>query len=129
ALARGRYAAAELLRHGLHAVADAQYRHAEFKHGLRRARRILIGHRFGTTGEDDATGAEGAHLGLGDVPGVDLAVHPELAHAARDQLGVLGTEVEDQNAVRMNVRVGGRGGIDRSGDARHGWIARTPGSW
>jgi hypothetical protein len=34
---------------------------------------------------------------------MDLAVHADLAHAARDQLGVLGAEIEDQDAIGMNV--------------------------
>ena len=36
--------------------------------------------------------------------GMDLAVHAALAHAARDQLRVLRAEVEDQDAVRVDVR-------------------------
>jgi hypothetical protein len=34
---------------------------------------------------------------------VQFAVHADFAHAAGDQLGVLGTEVEDQDAVSVNV--------------------------
>jgi hypothetical protein len=34
---------------------------------------------------------------------MDLAVHARLAHAARDQLRVLGPEVEDQDPVGMDV--------------------------
>ncbi len=34
--------AAQLRRHGLHAVADAQHRHAQLEHGLRRARRVAF---------------------------------------------------------------------------------------
>jgi hypothetical protein len=33
------------------------------------------------------------------VPGPDLAVHADLADAARDQLGVLRAEIEDQDLV------------------------------
>jgi len=36
---------------------------------------------------------------------MQLAIHADLAHAASDQLGVLGTEVEDQDAVGVNVLV------------------------
>src|SRR5207237_10574775 len=64
-----------------------------------------------------AAGPEGAHPGVAHVPGVDLAVHAELAHAAGDELGVLRTEVEDQDPVRVNVGVrsgaGGRGAAPR----------------
>ena len=34
---------------------------------------------------------------------MDLAVDAALAHASRDQLGVLGPEVEDQDPVRVDV--------------------------
>jgi hypothetical protein len=34
---------------------------------------------------------------------MDLAVDAVFADAARDQLGVLGPEIEDQDAVRVNV--------------------------
>ncbi len=37
--------AAELRRHGLHAVADAQHRHADLEHDLRSARRVTFDHR------------------------------------------------------------------------------------
>jgi hypothetical protein len=40
---------------------------------------------------------------------VDLAVDTHLAHAARDQLRVLGSEIEDQDPVRVDVgRADGR---------------------
>ncbi|MFO0450989.1 MAG: hypothetical protein ACK52I_20410 [Pseudomonadota bacterium] len=43
---------------------------------------------------------------------MDLAVHADLAHAARDQLRVLRAEVEDQDPVRVDVlrQPGSRGG-------------------
>ena len=97
------HAAAELLRHGLHAVADAEHRHAELEHGLRRARRLLVGDGLGAAGEDDAARLPLADVVVGDVPGQDLAVHAELAHAARDELGVLRAEVEDQDARGVDV--------------------------
>lgn len=34
---------------------------------------------------------------------MQLAVHADFTHAAGDQLGVLGTEVEDQDTVGVNV--------------------------
>ena len=42
------------------------------------------------------------------VPGQDLAVDADLAHAPRDQLRVLRAEVEDQDPVGMDV---GRSGL------------------
>ena len=107
-MAAADHAAAELLRHGLHAIADAEHRHAELEHGRGRARRAAYSITdCGPAGEDDAAGAEGSHLGVADVPGMDLAVDPELANAARDELGVLRAEIEDQDAI--GVDIGGRG--------------------
>ncbi|MGH8308154.1 MAG: hypothetical protein ACRER0_07745 [Gammaproteobacteria bacterium] len=34
---------------------------------------------------------------------MDFAEHANLAHPARDQLGPLGTEVQDQDAVGVNI--------------------------
>jgi hypothetical protein len=36
---------------------------------------------------------------------MNLAIHAELAHAARDELRVLRTEVEDQYPVGVDIRV------------------------
>ena len=46
------------------------------------------------------------------VPGQDLAVDADLAHAPRDQLRVLRAEVEDQDPVGVDV---GRGGLHARG--------------
>src|SRR5258706_4610933 len=89
-------AAAELLRHGLHAVADAEYRHAELEHRLRGAPgRLLIG-RHVAARQDHAARAELAHERVADIAGVNLAVDLGFADAPRDQLRVLGAEIEDE---------------------------------
>jgi hypothetical protein len=85
--------AAQLVRHGLHAVADAQHRKAQIEDGLRR----LVGGFFVNAGvaagKDHAL--ERAVLGVvadpfvADVAGVDFAEHVGVAHAAGDQLGDL----------------------------------------
>ena len=113
-LARARHAPAELLRHGLHAVADAEHRNPEVEHRAGRPRRARLGHRLGAAGQDHPARREAAHPGIAHVPRVDLAVHPDLAHAPCDELRVLRAEVEDQDALRMNVRL---------------HRVRTPGSW
>src|SRR5262249_30304792 len=130
-LAGGSDAPAKLLRHGLHAVADAEHRHAEREHRRRCPGWVGSGHRFRAAGEDDAARAEGAHRRLTHVPRMYLAVHPELAHPPGDQLRVLRAEVEDQDALRVDVRVRGciGGGGTGSWNARHGSNFRTPGSW
>ena len=53
--------AAELHGHGLHAVADAQHRHARVPHGLRRAQLVVfVGAGMAGTGGTDALDAFGA---------------------------------------------------------------------
>ncbi len=101
---------AELLRHGLHAVADAQHGNAQFKHRLRRGWRLGSGHRLRAARQDHAPGLKLADVLVRHVPGMDLAIDPALAHAARDQLGVLRTEVEDENAMRVDIRKRSRRG-------------------
>ena len=91
--------AAELGAHGLLAVADAQHRHAELEHGGGCARAQRLVGRGGAAGEDDAAGREAADESVVHGAGMDLAVDAVLAHAARDQLGVLRAEIEDQDAL------------------------------
>ena len=98
----------QLGRHGLHAVADAQHRNAQTEHRVGCARRLALGDRRRPAGEDDAGGAETADKIVRDIPGVNLTVDVGLAHTARDELGVLGTEVEDEDAGVDHC--GGRGG-------------------
>lgn len=95
--------AAHLLGHGLHAVADAEQRHLQVEHRLRRARAVGFVYRLGTAGEDDAARREGDDRLVAHVEGMDFAIHADLAHAAGDQLGVLGAEIEDQDTVGVNV--------------------------
>ena len=98
--------AAQLLGHGLHAIADTEQRDAQIEYGLRRARAAGLMHRLRATGENDAARGEGANGGVVHVERVDLAIHADLAHAAGDQLGVLGTEIQNQDAVGVNVMMG-----------------------
>src|SRR5690606_28132229 len=57
------------------------------------------------------------------VPGPDLAVHADLADAAGDQLRVLGAEVQDEDAVLVDVVAGGRRGTGYGGGHRLGFRA------
>ena len=108
--------AAQLLRHGLHAVADAQHGYVLFPHCLRCKRCVGLQYGLRAAGEDDALGCKGAHIGVAHIPGMDLAVDAQLAHAARDELGVLRTEVEDQDLVGVDVRH-----VTKSGNSAAPW--------
>jgi hypothetical protein len=91
--------AAQLGGHGLHAIADAEHRHAQLEHRLGGARRLLFRHRGRTAGEDDPLGGEGTDEFPRHVIGMQFAVDVGLAHAPGDQLSVLGAEIEDQDLV------------------------------
>ena len=95
--------AAQLLGHGLHAVADTENRYAQVKYSLWGARAAGFVYRLRATGQDDAFRGEFADRCVVHVERVQFAVNADFAHAASDQLGVLGTEVQDQDAVSVNV--------------------------
>ena len=103
ALVAGLDRATELRRHGLLAVADAENRHAHREDLLRRARRFGERHRFRAAGQDDAARGELADLLDWRVVRVQLAIDAGLAHPARDQLRVLGAEIEDEDSLRMRI--------------------------
>ena len=95
--------ATQLLGHGLHAVTDTQHRNACVKHGLRCPRRLCCRHRFRPTGKNNPFGRKLAELFSGHVEGTNLAVHTDFPHTACNQLSVLGTEVQNQDALGMDV--------------------------
>src|SRR2546422_4246502 len=83
----------------LHPVADAEDRNAELQQLRIGARGARVEHRVGTAGEDDPLGGELADELEIACRGVDLAIDVRLAHAPRDQLGVLRSVVENQDPV------------------------------
>ncbi len=92
--------AAQLLGHGLLAVADAQHGHVGREDGGMGGGRLALGHRGRAAGEDDPSWVEGLDLRVVDrLERQDFAVNPGFAHAAGDQLGNLGTEIDDQQTV------------------------------
>ena len=100
------YLAAELLRHGLHAVANAQYRNAQVKHGLRCPVCTFFVHAGMATGEDNAL--EHAVFGvvadpfIAHVAGMHFTKNMRLAHSSGDELGDLRAEVEDQDFLVLH---------------------------
>lgn len=90
----------EVMRHELHAVADAKDGDTEFKD-----RGIGLGRAFGVdagraTAEDDAARMEFGDFGGGEVVANDLRVDLGFTDAPSDDLGVLGTEVENNDSGR-----------------------------
>ena len=94
-----RNAAAQLVAHRLHAIADAEHRHAELEDEIGRARRGHMRDRSRATRQDDRARVEVPHLAVIDRIGMDLAINAAFAHPARDQLRHLAAEIEDQDAV------------------------------
>ena len=91
--------AAQLVAHRLHAVADAQHRHARLEHACG-ARGEAPSVRL--AGPPDRMMPRGRQarirVGVG-VERPDLAINAELAQAAGDELGDLAAEVQDQHAL------------------------------
>ncbi len=106
---------AELRGHRLHAVADPKHRHAKIPDHPGRPRCGRVVDRGRAAGQDDAARLELADEAVGDVVRVQLAVHVRLAHAPRDQLGVLRAEIEDQDLV-VHCAARSRVGVIRSGN-------------
>ncbi|MNB97989.1 hypothetical protein D3C75_452300 [compost metagenome] len=102
-LVRGFNVATQLHRHGLHAVANAEYRNTGFEHILRRARAVVLGGAFRATGKNNAAWVEFANLCFRDIPRPQLAVNTKFTHATCNQLSVLRTKIEDKNAMFMNI--------------------------
>ena len=95
------YDATQLVRHGLHAVANAQHWHTQLKHRLRRfVSRVFIDTGVATRQDDAfelAITRVGAHPIVGDVTRMNFTKDVGFTDAAGNQLGDLRAEVEDQN--------------------------------
>src|SRR5262249_52065850 len=91
--------AAELLRHHLLAITDAEQWHASVVHHLRRERRVLVENGGWTTGKNHCLGLHFAEGFFGLLERHDLAIDLLLPDPARDELGNLGAEIDDQNLV------------------------------
>ncbi len=83
--------------HGLEAVAHAEHRHPGLEQrGVEGGRTLLVDRRR-ATGQDHRGGVLREHLGHGHRVRHDLAEAAGLPHPARDQLRVLGAEVDDEH--------------------------------
>ncbi|MNM73733.1 hypothetical protein D3C81_854730 [compost metagenome] len=112
----GRFrATAQLLGHGLQAVADAEQRQAAVEHFLRCGRCARQRGGFRAAGQDDALGTKGGDFSRIVVPRPDFAIHAKFADATRDQLRVLCAEIEDEDLVVMDVGHKARQVINENG--------------
>ena len=118
--------AAELLGHRHLAVADAEHRHARVEHRLRRARRAGLHHAGGAAGEDDRLRLVRGERGFGFVERHDLAIDAGFAHAARDELGHLRAEIDDEDgSCHVGIYRTGFRPVQRSVAARFHYAFRA----
>src|SRR6185369_17696051 len=99
----GRYdLAAEMAAHQLHSVTDAEHRHPQFEQFLRNGGSTFVINRAGAARKDDPAWCKGADRGKIHVKGVQFAIDVGFPDPAGDQLGVLGTEVENQDFLAVD---------------------------
>ena len=87
---------AERVGHGLEAVADAEHRNAGLEQLLVDARRAGLEDGGGASGQDDGLRILGQDLVDRHGMRHEFRIDVGLAHAACDQLRVLGSEVDDE---------------------------------
>ena len=134
AVRRPRQRAAQDLRHELHAVADAEHRHAQLEQRVVAVRRAGLVDAHRPAREDDAGRLPAGDLGGRRAEREDLGVDVQLAEPPRDELGVLRSEVEDQDDLMRHGGGGCGGGVHRcwvcgpaSGPARRsGYYIEVP---
>ncbi len=107
---------AERVGHQHHAVADPERGHAEREDGRVRSRRAGLEHAHRPARQDDARGPAPRDLGRGGRRRQNLRIHGEFTQAARDELGVLRTEIEDDDCL---MRHGWSENLAIIGRARH----------
>jgi len=98
-------AAAELERQELCAVADAERRDAELEDRRVDARCTVDVHRCGAAGEDERDRIPAPQLLDGHAMRDELGEDPRLAHATRDQLRILPTQVDHEHRTLLRERI------------------------
>ncbi len=98
-MTRTRDRAAQLQRHELRAVAEAQDRDAQLVDGAVDGGRRRLVDRLGAAAEDDGLGRAATDLLYGDGGRNDFGVDVCLADPAGDEPRVLGPEVDDEDGV------------------------------
>jgi len=96
--------AAELPRHGLHAVTDPENWNAKREDLVGCFGRICSMHTFGAARENNATRAELRYHLARDIPRKKFRVDTGFTNSAGDQLAVLGTKIQDQDTLTVGIR-------------------------
>ena len=95
---RGADLCAEFLTHQLHAVADAEHRHAEMEQLIRAGAGAGKIAAVRSAGEDDAGEPVALHAFNGCVRREQLAVYAGFADAPRDELVILRSKIDDYDS-------------------------------
>ena len=105
ALVGGAHLAAQRVHHELESVADAKHGQAQLEHARIGGRRVGVIHRRGPAGKNDACRRVAANFfqrgGAGKHDGKDIL----FTDAARDELGILRAEIEDDDGLGFHGRV------------------------
>jgi hypothetical protein len=91
--------AAELVRYEVQSIADAEHGQTKPEHTLIGGRSILIVNGRRTTTQNDACGPVALDLFQWGRTGEDNGKHFKFADTARNQLGILRTEVENSDGL------------------------------
>ena len=99
ALVGGAHLAAERVHHELQSVADAEHRQAQLKHARIRRRRVGVIHRRRPAGKNDAHRRVAANFFQRGSAGKHHRKDILFTDAARDELGILRPEIEDDDGL------------------------------
>ncbi len=106
ALGSGTNFAAEGVNHVLQSITDAEHGNAEIEDALVGVRSVVVVDGGWASRENDADRRVTANLVEGRVKGKNDREDFEFADAARDELGVLRSEVEDDDSLVEQRQVG-----------------------
>jgi hypothetical protein len=101
AVRRARDLPTQHVRHQLHAVADAERRHAELEHARIAERRVVFRHALGAAGQNQADRLARAERLKGGVERENLAVDRQLTQASSNQLRELRAEIQYENRLML----------------------------
>jgi hypothetical protein len=111
AMTRAPHFTAQDRRHQLHAVTDAEDGRAELEQPCVAVGRFRIRHAARPTGQDEAGGLPGLEHLERRIERNDFGVDRQLAQAPRDQLGVLRSEVQNEDGLMHGGRRYYRSGV------------------
>ena len=100
----GRYnLAAKVTTHQLHTVAYAQHRNTQLKQFLGNRRGSFFIHRFRPAGENNSAWIKSTDSINAHIKCTQFTKDMSLAHPPGNKLGILGTEIQDQDFFTMNI--------------------------